>query len=78
MTFPDFQRITMDPAVMGGKPCIKGTRVTVGTILGLITSGTDRPEILKLYPYLTEEDIVAALGYGTWRSEEREVPLATP
>lgn len=77
MTFPDFTRITMDPAVMGGKPCIKGTRVTVGTILGLITSGADRPEILKLYPYLSEDDIVAALGHGTWRYEEREIPLAT-
>ena len=75
MTFPDFQRITMDPAIMGGKPCIKGTRVTVGTILGLITSGTERAEILKLYPYLKAEDITSALGYATWRSEEREVAL---
>ncbi len=78
MTFPDFARITMDPAVMGGKPCIKGTRVTVGTILGLITSGAEKAEILRLYPYLSNEDLTAALGYATWRSEEREVPLAAP
>lgn len=71
-------RITMDPAVMGGKPCIRGMRVTVGTILGLITSGTSHREILSLYPYLEQEDITAALRYATWRSEEREVPLAVP
>ncbi|MFC7339455.1 DUF433 domain-containing protein [Haloferula chungangensis] len=67
----------MDPAIMGGKPCIKGTRVTVGTILGLITSGTTPTEIIQLYPYLSKDDVTAALGYATWRSEEREVTLAT-
>jgi uncharacterized protein (DUF433 family) len=76
MNSPDFERITFDPAVMGGKPCIRGMRVTVGTILGLITSGSDQGEILRLYPYLETEDITAALRYATWRSEEREVPLA--
>lgn len=65
----------MDPAVMGGKPCIRGTRVTVGTLTGLLASGADIPEILKLYPYLTVEDIRAALAYATWRAEERELPL---
>lgn len=78
MTFPDFQRITFDPAVMGGKPCIRGLRVTVGTILGLVTSGADRDEILRLYPYLEADDITAALGYATWRAEEREIPLTAP
>lgn len=65
----------MDPEVMGGKPCIRGTRVTVGTITGLLASGAEIPEILELYPYLTIEDVRAALSYATWRSEEREIPL---
>ena len=65
----------MDSAVMGGKPCIRGTRITVGTITGLMASGAEIPEILELYPYLTIEDVRAALTYATWRSEEREIPL---
>ena len=75
MTFPDLERITFDSSVMGGKPCIRGTRVTVGTILGLIASGSDQEEILRLYPYLDKEDITAALAYAAWRSEERELPV---
>ena len=75
ITFPKLHRVTMDPAVMGGKPCIRGTRVTVGTITGLLASGAEIPEILDLYPYLTIEDVRAALSYATWRSEEREIPL---
>lgn len=74
ITFPDVERIVLDPAIMGGKPCIRGTRVTVGTITGLLASGADTPEILHLYPYLTVEDIRAALAYATWRSEEQEIP----
>jgi len=50
-------------------------RVTVGMILGLIASGADREEILSLYPYLESEDIAAALAYGSWRAEERELPM---
>lgn len=76
MNFPDIARITFDPKVMGGKPCIREMRVTVGMILGLISTGTNHKEILKLYPYLEEEDISAALAYGAWRSEERELPMA--
>jgi len=75
VTFPDLERITFDSAVMGGKPCIRGMRVTVGMILGLIASGADREEILRLYPYLEGEDIAAALAYGSWRAEERELPM---
>ena len=75
MEFPELERIIMDPNVMGGKPCIKGTRVTVGTIVGLLASGSSFEEILELYPYLKEEDIRAALAYATWRSEEYELPL---
>ena len=60
---------------MGGKPCIRGMRVTVGTLVGLIAAGRAREEILKLYPYLEAEDIVQALTYAAWRSEEIDVPL---
>lgn len=72
-----FPRITLDPAVMGGKPCIRGLRVTVGTILGLLAAGRTEPEILKAYPYLEEADIHEALAYAAWRVEETEVPLAS-
>ncbi|MEX0702864.1 MAG: DUF433 domain-containing protein [Planctomycetales bacterium] len=68
-------RITHDPAVMGGKPCIRGLRVTVGTIVGLLASGHSRERILQAYPYLEPEDIDAALAYAAWRLEEREEPL---
>ena len=69
----DVGRITLDPDVMGGKPCIRGLRVTVGTILGLLSAGRSEDEILSAYPYLEREDIRAALAYATWRMEEREV-----
>jgi len=68
-------RITFDPEVMGGKPCIRGLRVTVGTVVGLIAGGHARNEILKLYPYLEDDDITQALTYAAWRAEEIEVPL---
>jgi len=69
-------RITFNPEVMGGKPCIRGMRVTVGTIVGLIASGKTVDEVLADYPYLEREDILEALTYAAWRAEEREVPLA--
>ena len=68
----ELDRITLDPEVMGGKPCIRGLRVTVGTVLGLLASGHSEEEILRAYPYLEPEDIRAALAYATWRVEERE------
>jgi uncharacterized protein (DUF433 family) len=68
-------RITHDSSIMGGRPCIRGLRVTVGTILGLLASGRSAPEILADYPYLEAEDIRAALAWAAWRSEEIEVPL---
>jgi uncharacterized protein (DUF433 family) len=71
----DLNRITLDPAVMGGKPCIRGLRVTVGTIIGLLAAGRSREEILKAYPYLEAGDIDQALAYAAWRVEEREVSL---
>lgn len=60
---------------MGGKPCIRGMRVTVGTIVGLVASGHSTAEILKSYPYLEEADIREALSYAAWRVEEAELPL---
>jgi uncharacterized protein (DUF433 family) len=69
------KRITMDPEVMGGKPCIRGLRVTVGTIVGLLAAGRTYAQILKAYPYVEEEDIREALAYAAWRSEEFELPL---
>jgi uncharacterized protein (DUF433 family) len=71
----ELDRITLDPAVMGGKACIRGLRVTVGTIIGLLAAGRSRDEILKAYPYLEREDIEQALAYAAWRVEEREVAL---
>jgi uncharacterized protein (DUF433 family) len=69
------QRITRDAAVMGGRPCIRGMRVTVGAIMGLLASGRTHEEILQAYPYLEPEDIRAALAYAAWRTEEVELPL---
>lgn len=68
-------RITMDPGVMGGKACIRGLRVTVGMILGLLATGRTRDEILQAYPYLEAGDLDEALEYAMWRVEEREVAL---
>ncbi|MBA4372592.1 MAG: hypothetical protein C0402_06980 [Thermodesulfovibrio sp.] len=68
-------RITFNPEIMGGKPCIRGMRVTVGMIVGMIASGHSREDILKLYPYLEAPDIDEALSYAAWRSEEVEVPF---
>ena len=68
-------RITFDPQVMGGKPCLRGMRVTVGMIVGMVASGKSKDEILKLYPYLEEPDITQALTYAAWRTEEIDVPL---
>ncbi len=70
-------RITFDPQVMGGKPCIRGMRVTVGTIVGLIASGETIEDVLDAYPYLERGDIFEALSYAAWRAEEREIPLAS-
>jgi uncharacterized protein (DUF433 family) len=73
----NLNRITFDPNVMGGKPCIRGLRVTVGTVVGLVASGYSNTDILKAYPYLEEEDIREALAYAAWRAEEIELPLVT-
>ncbi len=68
-------RITFNAKVMGGKPCIRGLRVTVGAIVGLVAAGHSFDDILKSYPYLEEEDVREALAYAAWRVEEIEAPL---
>jgi uncharacterized protein (DUF433 family) len=74
----ELTRITFDPKVMGGKPCIRGMRVTVGTLVGLVASGHSNSEILAAYPYLEEPDIREALTYAAWRCQEVEVALVRP
>jgi uncharacterized protein (DUF433 family) len=70
-------RITHDRQIMGGRPCIRGMRVTVGTILGLLACGHSTDDILQAYPYLEREDVQAALSFAAWRAEEVELPLPT-
>jgi uncharacterized protein (DUF433 family) len=70
-----FDRITWNPAVMGGQPCIRGMRMNVGTIVGLLAAGRTTAEVLAAYPFLEEEDIRQSLQYAAWRVQEIEVPL---
>ena len=72
------KRISIDPSVMGGKPCIRGTRVTVGTVVGLMAAGRTVDDVLDAYPYLRREDVREALLYAAWRSEEAELDLPAP
>jgi uncharacterized protein (DUF433 family) len=70
-----FERITHDPAVMGGKACIRGMRVTAAMLVNQISAGHSIEAILEHYPYLEREDIIEALQYAAWRVEEREIVL---
>ncbi|WP_439625580.1 DUF433 domain-containing protein [Gemmata sp.] len=70
-----FDRITHDPLQMGGKPCVRGMRVTVGTVVGLLAAKRSPDEILRAYPYLEAADLDQCLAYAAWRLEEREQPL---
>jgi uncharacterized protein (DUF433 family) len=74
-TMMQLKRITHNADVMGGKPCIRGMRVTVGTIVGLMASGYSKEDILAAYPYLEAEDLREALAYAAWRAEEAELPI---
>ena len=71
-----FDRITQNPALMGGKACIRGMRVTVGMIVGQIGAGLTIEQLLTDYPYLEREDIMQALRWAAWLAEEREVVLS--
>jgi uncharacterized protein (DUF433 family) len=73
----ELRRITVNPAVMGGKPCIRGMRVTVGMIVGAIAAGRTIPELLADFPYLEEPDIREALAYAASLAQWREISLAS-
>ncbi len=76
MTSSDLlRRITHDPLVMGGRPCIRGMRVTVGAIVGLLGAGRTIDEVLAAYPYLERDDVLAALTFATWRAQEVDLPV---
>ena len=77
-TMDPLSRISVDPAVCFGKPCIRGTRIWVSLILGLLASGSDFNEILSEYPILKREDLLAVLAYGAAMSEHRFVDLPHP
>jgi uncharacterized protein (DUF433 family) len=76
MFHENFERITQNPAVMGGKPCIRGLRVTVGMIVGQIGEGVSVEELLSDYPYLEREDIMQALQYAAVLAQWREVAIS--
>ena len=73
----NLDRITQNPLIMGGKACIRGMRVTVGMIVGQLGADHTIEEILTDHPYLEREDILQALRYAAWRTEEREIELAS-
>lgn len=73
---PAFDRITFDPAVMVGRLCIRGMRLTVGNVLGQLAAGRSISDVLADYPYLERADIDAALSYAAWRVKERDIPVA--
>jgi uncharacterized protein (DUF433 family) len=73
-----FTRITIDPAIFTGKPCIRGLRFPVARLLGLLAAGESREEILKAYPYLESDDIDEALRYAAFLAEDETVELTSP
>lgn len=70
------ERISVDPAIRFGKPCIRGTRITVGDVLGYLAAGTSEDELVRQFPQLTREDIRACLAYAAER-ERRTVGIPT-
>jgi len=77
MIMAQLDRITQQAEVMGGKACIRGMRVTVGMVVGQIGAGHSIDDVLADYPYLEREDILQALRYAAWRTEEREIQIAS-
>jgi uncharacterized protein (DUF433 family) len=73
-----FERITVDPERMGGVPCVRGLRIPVATIVGMVAEGMIEAEILRAYPDLEKEDIREALRYAAEAVKERELPLVAP
>ncbi len=75
MTLPGFERITVDPNLMAGRPCIRGIRITVPLVLNLLANGMRPEEIVRDYPPLELEDIAEVLRYAAWLSDERIIPF---
>ena len=73
-----FSEIYAAPSIMGGKPCIRGTRVTVGCVVGQLGAGTSRERLLEMYPYMTPEQIDACLRFAAWRASEEELSFELP
>ncbi len=71
----EFERITFDQRVMGGKACIRGMRVTVSLVVNLVANGMSAAEIIEDYPYLESEDIRQALQFAAWLAEESVHPV---
>ncbi|MEM9409152.1 MAG: DUF433 domain-containing protein [Acidobacteriota bacterium] len=71
-------RITIDPSQMGGRPCIRGLRVTVSMILGQLAAGRSIDQLVADYPYLERDDVFAALDFAAAMADERELPVARP
>ena len=71
-----FERITVNPEVCGGKPCIRGLRFPVSRLLGLLASGETKEQILETYPYLEEDDILEALHYAAFLADEQVIEFA--
>jgi len=74
--YMEFQRITVDPAQMGGVPCIRGLRIPVATVVSMVADGMTEAEILEAYPDLEAPDIREALQFAAEAVRERELPLA--
>jgi uncharacterized protein (DUF433 family) len=74
---PLLERISIDPGICGGKPCIKGTRIWVSIILDFLADDMTEAELLDLYPGLTHEDVLAAIAYGAEAARERVIPVPT-
>lgn len=72
-----FDRISFDPNIMGGRACIRGMRITVSLIVNLVANGMGTAEMINSYPYLEPDDIVQALQYAAWLTEENVYPLET-
>jgi uncharacterized protein (DUF433 family) len=68
-------RITFEPGKMGGRPCIRGMRITVGTVIGLLAAKRSKEDVLAMYPYLEDEDITAALNYAILLANDHDLPI---
>jgi len=75
LSYVTFERITVDPQQMGGVPCIRGLRIPVATVVGMLADGMSSDQILAAYPDLVADDVQEALRYASEAEREREIPL---